>query len=64
MSSRTFSDTLRNFKQTTNDLITSPHYAEWQQRYPTEVVHMDMLGRDLCFKIVEETDKVPGKCSG
>ena len=33
-------------------------------RNPTDVVpvHMDTLGHTLCFKIVEEADKAPGKC--
>ena len=46
--------------QTTDLLSTSARYAALQQRCPTDVVPAH-IGHALCFKIVEEADKVPGK---
>ena len=47
--------------QKTHLLSTSACYAALQQRYPRGVV-LAHIGLALCFKIVEEADKVPGKC--
>ena len=41
---------------------TSARYAELQQRYPRDVAPAH-IGCALCFKLVDEADKVPGKCS-
>ena len=56
----TFRD-LAQCHQTTLLLSRSACYAELQQRCPRDVV-LAHFGHALCFKIVEEADKVPGKC--